>query len=282
MAESIYGEWIGRSEEARDFATTAAVDRFQAVLDREGPPCRPGDPVPLMAHWLYFLPTARQAELGPDGHPKRGGFLPPVHDLPRRMFAGARYTFVQPLPTGGEITRRSTIVSVKETEGKSGRLVFVTLRNEFSVDGGPVAMIEEQDIVYRGLQGAAAKPASPVAPGEWRRTLVPDATLLFRYSAITFNAHRIHYDLDYVQKEEGYPDLVVHGPLIATLLVDLAERHLGGATMKSFSFRALSPLFAGREMSVNGSPPDADGVVKLWASNNEGGLAMQAEAVVAR
>lgn len=276
-----YSEWVGRTEEARDFSSESAVDRYNATLNIDAGPSCAGDPVPLMAHWLFFTPTARHDQLGPDGHPKRGGFLPPVHDLPRRMFAGARYRFHAPLPVGREIVRKSTILSVKEKEGATGRLVFVTVRHDIGVAGGPVAIEEEHDIVYRGLGGAAAKTA-PAAPegADWSRSLTPDPVFLFRYSAITFNAHRIHYDLAYAQNEEGYPGLVVHGPLIATLMLKLAEDNLGGRPISGFSFRAVSPLFGGREMQVHGRRPDENGRVALWACNAEGGLAMQGEVTV--
>lgn len=275
-------DWIGRTEEARDFSALSAVDRYNATLSLDAPPCVVGAAVPLMAHWLFFTPTARHGQLGEDGHPKRGGFLPPVHDLPRRMFAGARYRFHGALPAGCEIARKSTILSVKEKEGASGRLVFVTVRHDIGTVGGPVAIEEEHDIVYRGLGGAAAKAASAAPePGDWQRCLTPDPVLLFRYSAITFNAHRIHYDLAYAQNEEGYPGLVMQGPLIATLMLQLAEEKLVGKKVDSFAFRAMSPLFGGRKMSVNAARPDANGVVKLWACNDQGGLAMQGEAVVA-
>ena len=282
MLSGSYGDWVGRTEEARDFSALTAVDRFNATMNLHVPPCAPGDPVPLMAHWLFFTPTALHDQLGEDGHPRRGGFLPPVHDLPRRMFAGARYRFLAPLPAGREIARKSTILSVKEKDGASGRLVFVTVRHEIAEVGGPVAIEEEHDIVYRGLNGAAAK-AAPAAPegADWSRNLTPDAVLLFRYSAITFNAHRIHYDLPYAQNEEGYPGLVVQGPLIAKLMLRLAQDNLAGREITGFSFRAVSPLFGGREMSVHGVEPDANGVAKVWACNDQGGLAMQGEVTVA-
>jgi 3-methylfumaryl-CoA hydratase len=273
--------WIGRTETRSDILTAGPLDRLSATLDREDPPHAQGDIAPPLAHWLYFLPNEPQSAIGPDGHPKRGGFLPPVHDLPRRMWAGSRLSFPGDIRVGMSLVKRSAIASVERKQGAAGPLVFVTVRHEIAEPDGPALIVDEHDIVYRGLGGPAVKPASAAEPGEWRRTIIPDAVLLFRYSALTFNGHRIHYDRDYVTKEEGYPGLVVHGPLIATLLVDLLRRKMPDAHVESFSFRAMSPLFDGREMSVNGTPPDGSGMVRLWASNAEGGLAMQAEARIA-
>jgi len=276
-----YSQWIGRSEEARDIVTPGPIDRLSATLDRSDPPWAAGQPVPPLAHWLFFLPNAPQSEIGPDGHPKRGGFLPPVHDLPRRMWAGSRISFPEDIRIGAEIVRHSTITSIKEKEGATGPLVFVTVHHEyFRAEGGAPLVVDEHDIVYRGLQGAAVKQAPKADEPEpaWRRSVQPDAVMLFRYSALTFNGHRIHYDRDYVTKVEGYPGLVVHGPLIATLLIDLVSRNAPEARVEEFSFRAVSPLFDFEEIRLNGTAPDAEGIVKLWATNAEGRLAMKAEA----
>jgi 3-methylfumaryl-CoA hydratase len=276
-----YAAWLGRGEEARDVVTAGPLDRLAATLDRDDPPHRDGDAVPPLGHWLFFLPNARQSDIGTDGHPKRGGFLPPVHHLPRRMWAGSRIMFPGDIRIGDAIVRRSEIVSIKEKAGKASPLVFVTVRHQIGRENEPPAIIDEHDIVYRGLDAAPAGARPEAAPeGAWRRTLVPDAVQLFRYSALTFNSHRIHYDRDYVTKVEGYPGLVVHGPLTATLLVDLIRRQAPGARVEAFSFRAISPLFDGNEMSVNADPPGADGRVKLWAANATGGLAISAEATV--
>jgi len=277
-----YSAWVGRSEENRDTVTAGPLDRLAATLDRDDPRAGDGDAMPPLAHWLFFLPDIRQSEIGPDGHPKRGGFLPPVHELPRRMWAGSRIAFPGEIRVGDRIVRRSTIQSVQRKDGASGPLVFVTVRHEIGREGEAAAIVDEHDIVYRGLEAPAVK-ASPkkAEPGQWRRELAPDAVQLFRYSALTFNGHRIHYDRDYVTREEGYPGLVVHGPLTATLLVDLVRRNAPAARIAEFSFRAVSPLFDGNKMSVNATPPDADGVVKLWAANATGDLAMTAQARLA-
>jgi len=274
-------DWVGRSETSEAVADAGTADRLAATLDRDVAPARPGDPLPLLAHWCLFLPCTPASGLGPDGHPLRGGFLPPVHHLPRRMWAGSRLQFLSPLRIGMRLRRHSTITSVTERSGGSGPLVFVTVRHQVSESDGPVLLVDEHDIVYRGVTGAAVKPAAPAPEGPWRRALVPDAVLLFRYSALTFNGHRIHYDRRYVQEVEGYPGLVVHGPLIATLLLGLVGERLPEATVRAFSFRAHAPLFDGDTMSLNGTPPGPDGKVALWAANAGGGLAMQAEALVA-
>jgi len=278
-----YSDWIGKSEVSRDVVTAGPLDRLAATLDRDDPAYGDGDVIAPLAHWLFFLPKARQSEIGADGHPKRGGFLPPVHELPRRMWAGSRLWFPGEIRVGEAVVRHSTITSVKQKVGASGPLVFVTVRHQISRPGDPPAIVDEHDIVYRGLAAPAVKLSSQQAEtGTWRRTLVSDAVQLFRYSALTFNSHRIHYDRDYVTKQEGYPGLVVHGPLIATLLIDLVRRNAPDARIDAFTFRAVSPLFEGNQMSVNGTPPGADGVTRLWAANAEGDLAMSAEATLSR
>ncbi|MBO1074998.1 FAS1-like dehydratase domain-containing protein [Roseomonas marmotae] len=280
QTEGDYAAWIGRREQQRDIVAAGPLDRLAATLDREDPPATAGDAAPPLSHWIMFLPDARQSSLGLDGHPARGGFLPPVHHLPRRMWAGGRLSFHAPLRVGMAVTRSSTIADVSRRAGASGELVFVTVRHEIREDGqDAVLLAEEHDIVYRSGEAAAVK-AAPEAPppGAWQRSLVPDAVMLFRYSALTFNGHRIHYDRDYVTREEGYPGLIVHGPLVATLLLDLLRRRMPEAGVSHFSFRALSPLFDGAPVTLHGTPPDAEGRIMLWATNPAGGLAMRAEA----
>ena len=222
--------WTGRQEVREDVVTPVPVAALAATLDRDDPAPAPGTPLPPLWHWLYFLPLHRQSELGPDGHAKRGGFLPPV-PLPRRMWAGGRFDFRRPLRVGDAIRRTSTIADVGLKEGRTGPLVFVLVRHEVATGEG-VALVEEHDIVYRDLPepGEAAPAPRPArADAAWRRDIHPDDVLLFRYSALTFNGHRIHYDRRYVTEVEGYPGLIVHGPLLATLLVDLLRRHTAGA-----------------------------------------------------
>lgn len=276
-------QWVGRTQEARDTITAGPLNRFAATLDHKGPPYAAGDVIPPLAHWIFFLPETPQSEIGYDGHAKRGGFIPALEEFPRRMWAGSRISFLKDIRVGDELTRISRIAAVKPKTGASGSMVFVTVRHEFSRPGEEPALVDEHDIVYRSLSGAAATPAPKlVEPGAWRRTLTPDPVLLFRYSALTFNGHRIHYDRDYVTKEEGYPGLIVHGPLIATLLLDLIGRNAPEARVDSFTFRAASPVFDGSEMSVNASLPTEDGSVSLWAANAQGGLVMSAEAKISR
>ena len=276
--------WQGRSETTPDTLTAAPVRALSATLDRDDPAPVPGTALPPLGHWLYFLPHARQSEIGPDGHPRRGGFLPPV-PLPRRMWAGGRlrWDVKNPLRVGQDVRRTSTIRSVTHKGGRSGELLFVLVEHRFSNDHG-VALTEEHDIVYRAAAQAgdpAPPPQKPPAQAAWSRTIVPDDVLLFRYSALTFNGHRIHYDRRYVTEVEGYPGLIVHGPLIATLLVDLSRRSLPGARVAAFEFKAVRPTFDLNPFSVHGQP-SADGrTVALWAQDHEGWLTMRATATLA-
>ncbi len=272
--------WIGRREEAVDVVAAGPLQGLSATLDRDDAEPRPGDAVPPGGHWLYFLPRTRASELAADGHAERGGFLPPV-PLPRRMWAGGRLEFLKPLRVGDRIRRISEVSDVTAKEGRSGPLVFVRVRHEISGPDGP-ALIEDHDIVYRGEENTAARPRP--APGEavWRRTIRPDPVMLFRYSALIFNAHRIHYDHRYVTDVEGYPGLVVHGPLIATLVLDLCRRERPQATVRVFDYRALGPLFDDAAFTVAGQPGPDGASARVWAEDAEGALAMTATAAFAR
>ena len=276
-----YSAWVGREETRTDLITATPVAALNALLDRDDAPPAPGDPIPPLAHWLYFLPLHRQSLIGPDGHMSRGEFLPPV-PLPRRMWAGSRIQFLRPLVVGAEATRVSRIASVTTKQGRSGALVFVTVRHEIA-DGGGIVLTDEHDIVYRGGGGKAVADAVPApADAAWRREIRPDPVLLFRYSAITLNGHRIHYDHPYTTRVEGYPGLIVHGPLIATLLVDLLRRNVPGAVMRTFRFRALRPLFDTAPFTTLGTPDAASGSARLWTRDAEGAMTMDAEATYAR
>jgi 3-methylfumaryl-CoA hydratase len=275
-------EWVGKTETLRDQVSATPVAALAATLDRDEPVPHVGDALPPLWHWLYFLPRHRQSELGADGHARRGGFLPPV-PLPRRMWAGGRFTFHAPLRIGEPIERVSRILSVEYKTGRSGELVFVVVRHEITNPAG-LAITEEHDIVYRDFPAPGApQPTPALAPvdAHWSRTIHPDSVLLFRYSALTFNGHRIHYDRSYVTEVEGYPGLIVHGPLIATLLLDLLRRNLPQANLGSFAFRAVKPLFDVAPFSVCGRI-EADGMVRLWASDAQGLLAMDASAVLTK
>ena len=277
--------WIGKTETQTDNATPTPVQALSATLDRDDPVPQPGDAIPAGWHWLYFLPLHRQSEIGPDGHPRRGGFLPPI-PLPRRMWAGSRLEFMRPLVVGSAITRHSRIADVSAKQGRSGPLVFVRVRHEVS-DAVGLCLVDEQDLVYRDLS-PSAEAATPVpaagAPdaATWTRTVHPDDVLLFRYSALTFNGHRIHYDRRYVTEVEGYPGLVVHGPLIATLLLDLLRRHRPDATLSAFRFRAVAPLFDTAPFQLCGRAADDGREVHLWAQDGNGRLAMDATAQLDR
>ena len=270
-------DWIGRTDIRQDVVTAAPLAALSALLDRDDPPPQPGDTAPPLAHWLYFLPGYRQSEAGPDGHAVRGTFLPPV-PLPRRMWAGSRLEFMRPLQVGSNVARLSRIKDVTLKEGRSGALVFVTVRHEVS-DSEGLALTDEHDIVFRAETPLAAAKV-PAPRGEtWRREIRPDPVLLFRYSAVTFNSHRIHFDQPYATRVEGYPGLVVHGPLIATLLVDLLRRNRPEVSLRSFSFRAARPLFDTASFFTCGAPDEAGRSAKLWTRDAEGALTMEAVAV---
>jgi 3-methylfumaryl-CoA hydratase len=272
--------WIGRAESLQDVATVVPLRALSATLDHDDP-IDIGTELPPCWHWLYFLPLHRQSEIGPDGHAKRGGFLPPV-PLPRRMWAGSRFEFLVPVRAGQAINRTSSIADVRLKEGRTGSLVFVKVLHEISAEG-QVAIREEHDIVYRDMpQPGDHIPDKVPAPSnaDWTREITPDDVLLFRYSALTFNGHRIHYDRRYVTEIEGYPGLIVHGPLIATLLLDLLRRQLPTARVYRFSFRAINPLFDIAPFSLCGCL-QGDKTVKLWAVTPDGHLAMDAVAELA-
>jgi len=279
--------WQGRSETLADEVTAAPVRALSATLDREDPLPAAGTRLPELWHWLYFLPHHRQSEIGEDGHAKRGGFLPPV-PLPRRMWAGGRLVWEKgnPLQVGDTVERTSTIASVTHKAGRTGELVFVLVRHEVHNARG-LALTEEHDIVYRAAAAPDEKTPPPTpAPKDaaFSREIVPDDVLLFRYSALTFNGHRIHYDRRYVTQVEGYPGLIVHGPLIATLLVDLLRRNVPGAQLARFEFRAVRPTFDIAPFRVHGKPAEGstDGkTFSLWGEDADGWLTMQATAVLA-
>jgi len=261
-----YASWIGRSETTEDFVARGPFDRLAALLDRE----RESE-VPPLGHWLCFLPGAAQAEIGEDGHPKRGGIVPPI-DLPMRMAAGSRVRFHADIPFGSDVRRVSTIANVSEKTGRTGRLAFLTLKHEVFA-GGTLCVTEEADIVFREKAGNA----QPLPPGERReaqvsRAIEPTAALLFRFSALTYNAHRIHYDRDYAMKVEGYPGLVVHGPLLATLLVDHVRRHRPHDKVATFDFRAQRPVYDLAPFTVN--LVDTASGADVWAADGDGYVAM--------
>lgn len=274
-------QWIGRSDQASERLTPELVARFNATFDRQSGLAE-GDAAPLLIHFCLCQPVVPTSELGPDGHPARGGFLPPVR-LPRRMWAGGAFTFHDPLRIGDRVTRVSTIRNVEQKEGRSGALCFVTVEHEITAEGRKI-LSERQDIVYRDapapakLAAAPVRPTrrpEPVPPGTWSRRIAATAPLLFRYSALTFNGHRIHYDAPYVTGVEGYPGLIVHGPMQATQLCQYAA-DLRGHSPARFSFRGLSPLFDGADYTLNAVSEGAD--LRLWSARIGGPVAMEAKA----
>jgi 3-methylfumaryl-CoA hydratase len=273
--------FVGRQEILHDRIDPACMARLAATLDHVSPPWQPGIAPPL-AHWLCFLPDAPQAAIGTDGHPRRTdtGLLPNV-DLPRRMWAGSRIEFLRDIPLDTPITRTSTLIAATPKTGQSGEMLFATVRHEIGRDGDTPAIVEEQDIVYREAPPPGAVQARRAAdPGESDpivRTLVPDPVLLFRYSALIFNGHRIHYDRDYARDEEAYPGLVVQGPLVATLLMDLLLRQKPSGRIARYSFRALSPLFDGETVTLG---LKQDGNRAALRAIGPAGVAMTAEATI--
>ncbi|MBK6706695.1 MAG: MaoC family dehydratase N-terminal domain-containing protein [Sphingomonadales bacterium] len=250
-----YQNWIGRQTVQHDRLTPALLQRFRATIDS----AETGDIAPQAIHWVLCTPEAATAQLGIDGHPQRSdspdSFFPPV-PYPRRMWASSKVDFVAPIAVDSEIERISTIAAISEKTGSTGSLVFVDVAHETRADG-TLAIREQQTLVYREANTAKPTPApEPVTIdfGAWdfHRTLVPDEALLFRFSAITFNTHRIHYDAPYATNEEGYRGLVVHGPLTASLLLDLAARQFGANSVKQFAFRAQNPAFAGEPLHLVG------------------------------
>jgi len=274
-------QWIGNSQQERDLITLAPLRGMTALLDRDPGDIADGTPLPPLWHWLYFLPHARQSELSEDGHPHRGGFLPPV-PLPRRMWAGGRLEFHHQLRAGDEVSRNSVIKRVEVKEGRSGQLAFVCVGHEIASSAG-VAIYEEHDIVYREKPAVTAtqpaqnsgKPA-PTSCDFSRQHLV-DPVSLFRYSALTFNGHRIHYDRDYVTRQEGYPGLIVHGPLLATLLVELCREHQPDRRLQKFEYRALHPVIDSQSFTACGRMISSK-LTELWIANSENTLCMQATA----
>ncbi len=271
-------DWIGRSEERHDVADLRSTHQLHAAFGRQDALPKLGDEVPPAWHWMWFTATDARDALNPDGLAGKAGFLPPV-PLPRRMWAGSRLTVHAPLKVGQAIRKRAEITDIAERQGKTGKLIFVSQR--YSIFAGNTLAIEEDfDSVFREEAAPGAPVQQPPDAPEgavWTREIDPDPVLLFRYSAVTFNGHRIHYDQPYATNIEGYPGLVVHGPLTATLLMELARDSNPGKRIAAYSFRAVSPLYAPAKFTVNGKH-GADGKsVQMWAANAQGKLAMQAE-----
>ncbi|WP_294533546.1 MaoC family dehydratase N-terminal domain-containing protein [uncultured Rhodoblastus sp.] len=275
MSDEPWKDWVGRQEIAYDRIGEAPARALAATLNRSVDlAVDPGAALPAVFNWLYFLKFAPMSEVGPDGHPKRGGFLPPV-ELPRRMWAGSRCRFGAPIRVGDEAEKISTIRKIEHKSGKAGEMVFVTVHHEIRV-GGQTAIEEEQDIVYMGIPETFRLPAPiPLPPCDWREIVAVDPVLLFRFSAVTFNGHRIHYDRSYAMEVEKYPGLVVHGPLQAVLLFDAACRREPNRTPAGFDFRGVRPLFDFDTATVNGRSRD-DGATEIYTATGDGAVCMQA------
>jgi 3-methylfumaryl-CoA hydratase len=269
-------QWIGRTSEATDIVTAQLARGLRATLFMDIGDPKPGDAVPFTTHWCLGQPVYPMAELGPDGHPARGGFLPPV-PLPRRMWAGGELEILEALRVGDEVTRSSRISDVTMKTGSTGVLCFVSVDHTITTPRG-IAIRERQDIVYRDVSATPSAPTKPPAPppvAQHRETHMADPVLLFRYSALTFNGHRIHYDRDYVTKVEGYPGLIFHGPMQAALQVEFAAK-LRGRVPKKFSYRGVQPLFEGSEFSINANETESG--METWTANSEGQPTMKGSA----
>lgn len=268
-----FSAWIGRTEEAHDVLSRNLVKRIAATFGETTP--ADGEPLPPLWQWCFFQEPVFETLLGGDGHPARGGFLPPA-DTRNRMWAGGRVEFIEPLRVGADAHRLSTLLQIEEKHGRTGSLLFVTVRHDYSQQG-QLCVREEQDIVYRDPNPPKLNSDAAPEPGDWSETIVPTPTLLFRYSAVTFNGHRIHYDYPYATGTEGYPDLVVHGPMIATLNLRAFIRANPGKRVRHFAYRGVRPLNVPTPFQVGGRLVEA-GKAQLWAGN-AAGVAQSAEVV---
>ena len=279
MTDNALADWVGRTRHTEDWIAPFQAAGMAATFDYEGPLAE-GEALPPGWHWIYFVDTVRESALSEDGHERRGDFLPPI-DLPRRMWAGNRLLFHKPLRLGERARRDSEVVSIEQKEGRQGQLAFVKVHHRYSGEDG-LALEEWHDIVYRSPPSEDAvppKPQSAPMAAKWRRELVPDEVILFRYSAVTFNGHRIHYDYPYVTTSEGYEGLIVHGPLTATLLLDLIAREQPDVTIKEVRFRAMRPVFAGRRLTVEAAPSDSG--IEAWSLDADNAVAMRAAITLA-
>ncbi|HYF17665.1 MAG TPA: MaoC family dehydratase N-terminal domain-containing protein [Ramlibacter sp.] len=278
MNLSEFDSWIGRERTARDEITAFPINALSATLDREDPEAVAGTPVPPLWHWLYFLAIYRPGQMRKDGHLQGGDFMPPL-PLPRRVWAGSKFSWnaANPLRVGDQATRVSRIASITSKEGRSGELAFVKLVHEYHNANG-LCFTNDHMAAFRGEPKAEVKaePAAAEQVSQWHRELLPDTPLLFRYSALMFNSHRIHYDTPYAVQEEKYPAILVQGPLLATLLMDLLRRNAPDALVRTLEFKAVRSAFVGRPLHLRGQP-DGD-KVRLWAADDEGRLVMSAQA----
>jgi itaconyl-CoA hydratase/mesaconyl-C4 CoA hydratase len=272
-APTDFSAWIGRTQEAEDVLSRNLIKRIAATFGEETP--ADGAALPPLWQWCFFQEPVFEAQLGDDGHPARGGFLPPA-DNRNRMWAGGRVEFIEPLKVGAEAHRLSTLLHIEEKHGRTGSLLFVTVRHDYS-QNGQLCVREEQDIVYREPNPPKLNSGEAPEPGDWSETVSPTPTLLFRYSAVTFNGHRIHYDYPYVTEAEGYPGLVVHGPMIATFNLRAFIRANPDKRVRHFAYRGVRPLNVPTPFQVGGRIVEP-GKAQLWAGN-AAGVAQSAEVV---
>jgi len=277
----MYEEWIGRTERVPDYVDPRSFAAMDALLDGSGDWPNPGTELPPLWHWMLFQPRAPQSDIDRDGHGKRGAFMPPV-DLPRRLFASSHVEIFQPLKVGDEVSAKTTIQNVYEKSGSTGRLVFVEVTYDIQVAGTRM-LREVRTYVYRddADRSKAQSTRQVVDTGEWEDVIRPDTTQLFRFSALTFNSHRIHYDLPYTQEVEGYPRLIVHGQFAAIKMLNACLQALPGRQVCEFTFRALSPLFEGQDIRLSGRVSDAPNVADLWAADKEGHIGLTGSVVFA-
>jgi hydroxyacyl-ACP dehydratase HTD2-like protein with hotdog domain len=278
--------WAPGPADATETITAGPAVALASLFDVVAPVTSDGDPLPPLWHWLYFLDRTRQSEIGPDGHPAAGRFMPPIPER-RRMYAGGRVSYLAPIRCGDRLTRRSELAGWRVRQGRTGELLFVTIRHTFVTGGEPVA-IEEQDLVYRSGPPGQPGPPKEIGPaaspphrpaGRWRLEQTADPVLLFRFSALTYNAHRIHYDAEYARTVEGHDGLVVHGPLLALLCLELPRRHVPDQRVSRLSFRARAALYAGKPFTVSGARRANDCELRVTAA--DGTDAMTAEGSLA-
>ena len=278
-----YKEWIGKTLESKDELSLSPLNRMAATLDNQLREFRLGEDIPPLWHWLYFLESTPQSMLAEDGHAKKGSFLPPI-TLPRRMWAGSRFNFKKSLKAGDIVSRTSSIKDISVKQGKTGTLVFVNVSHDISTNAG-LALSEEHDIVFREKSKATTTTLttkkSDIKP-DFSETFIPNPTILFRYSALTFNAHRIHYDRGYVTDTEGYPGLLVHGPLLATLLIENFRKHYSNLKILSFEFKAIHPVFDLNPFKICSTNLDSNNNASLWIEDHEGNLCMRASVSIER
>jgi 3-methylfumaryl-CoA hydratase len=270
--------WLGRKRVEHDTASPTQAMAMAALLDLDPAAFHAGAALPEFWHWIYFRAAVPRSQLGVDGHERRGNFMPPV-DLPRRMWAGGRLRFVKPIILGEDITRSSEIIAIDRKQGRSGTIVLVTVRHV--INGGTGKCVEEeQDVVYveTPKPGQSTRQSPPLPPDtDWQERFLPDAVTLFRYSALMFNAHRIHYDYPFTTEVEGYRGILVHGPLTALLLLEAAKRHLRRAPL-SYRYRGLAPLFNDEPITLAGKNKNGGRETEIWAAGPDGRIAMEAEA----